>query len=122
MATRQIACYIAVCDLCGTSDTGAEYAPHGPTEQAVIDIVTEKWGDPSLGWTLAIDGRLVCDTVDDEAHRTVHEEAGKTVSDCAMTVVFTSEPDEPETECERGDCLGIHRSTDGHQDCDGRSI
>jgi hypothetical protein len=63
--------------------------PHGSTEQAVIDIVTEKWGDPSTGWTLTPDGQLVCDTVDDEAHMSVHEEAGKTISDCAMTVTFS---------------------------------
>lgn len=88
MATRQIVCYIAVCDLCGTSETSSGYAPHGPTGQAVIDTVTEKWGDPTLGWTLTVDGRLVCDTEDDQAHRTAHEEAGKTVSDCAMTVKF----------------------------------
>jgi hypothetical protein len=88
MATRQTVCYIAVCDLCGTSETSDGYTPHGATEQAVIDIVTEKWGDPTRGWTYTPDGRLVCDTVDDQAHRTVHEEAGKTISDCAMTVTF----------------------------------
>lgn len=90
MATRQIVCHVAVCDLCGTSDTGVGYAPHGSTVQAVIDIVTEKWGDPTLGWTLTPDGRLVCDTEDDQAHRTVHEEAGKTISGCAMTVTFAA--------------------------------
>lgn len=89
MATRQIVCYVAVCDLCGTSTTGDGFTPHADTAQAVIDIVTEKWGDPKLGWTATPDGRLICDTVDDEAHRTVHEEAGKTISDCAMTVTFT---------------------------------
>ncbi|WP_060905348.1 hypothetical protein [Streptomyces scabiei] len=88
MATQQTLCYIAVCDLCGTSEASAGYTPHGPTEQAVIDIVTEKWGDPSCGWTHTSDGQLVCDTVDDEAHRTAHEEAGKTISSCAMTVTF----------------------------------
>lgn len=88
MATRQIVCFEAVCDLCGTSETTADYTPHAPTEQAVIDIVTEKWGDPACGWTHTPDGRLVCDTVDDDAHRTVHEAAGKTISSCAMTVTF----------------------------------
>ena len=101
MATRQVTRFIAVCDLCGSSETGDGWTAHASTEQAVIDTVTEKWGDPSLGWTLAIDGRLVCDTVDDEAHRTVHEEAGKTISDCAMTVTFTPEPDEPEAPSDR---------------------
>jgi hypothetical protein len=88
MPIRQVTCFVAECDLCGTSETTADYTPHGPTEQAVIDIVTEKWGDPTCGWTLTVDGRLVCDTVDDEAHRTVHEEAGKTISSCAMSVTF----------------------------------
>lgn len=90
MATRQIVCHVAVCDLCGTSETGDGCTPHGSTAQAVIDIVTEKWGDPTLGWTHTPDGRLVCDTVDDQAHRTVHEEAGKTISSCAMTVTFAA--------------------------------
>lgn len=89
MATRQVTRFIAICDLCGTSEVGEGYTPHGPTEQAVIDAVTEKWGDPTCGWTLTVDGQLVCDTEDDQAHRTAHEEAGKTISDCAMTVVFT---------------------------------
>ncbi|MFF2852659.1 hypothetical protein ACFVT5_41160 [Streptomyces sp. NPDC058001] len=89
MAIRHVTCFVAVCDLCGTSETSDGYAPHGSTEQAVIDIVTEKWGDPKLGWTHTADGRLVCDTEDDAAHRTVHEEAGRTISDCAMTVAFT---------------------------------
>jgi hypothetical protein len=88
MATRQITCYIAVCDLCGTSKTLDDYAPHAESAQAVIDIVTEKWGEPKNGWTHTPDGKLVCDTVNDEAHRTVHEEAGKTISACAMTVSF----------------------------------
>jgi len=44
--------------------------------------------DPKDGWTVTPDGRLVCDTVNDEAHRTAHEEAGKTISDCAMTASF----------------------------------
>ena len=56
----------------------------------MIDIVTEKWGDPTLGWTLTPEGQLVCDTVDDVAHKTVHEEAGKTISRCAMTVTFAA--------------------------------
>lgn len=103
MATRQIVCYEAVCDLCGTSETGDGSTPHAPTEQAVIDIVTEKWGAPSCGWTETPDGRLVCDTVGDEAHRNVHEEAGKTISDCAMTVTFSEDGgDGEEFETARG--------------------
>lgn len=30
--------------------------------------------------------------------------------------------DEPEDECGRGDCFGIHRSSEGYRDCDGNSI
>jgi hypothetical protein len=89
MATRQIVCYIAVCDLCGTSESGDGHTLHGVSEQDIIDLVTEAGGDPTCGWTLTPDGRLVCDTVNDTAHRTVHEEAGKTISSCAMTMVFT---------------------------------
>ncbi|MFJ9740836.1 hypothetical protein [Streptomyces sp. NPDC101166] len=89
MATRQITCFEAVCDLCGTSETSDGSTPHAETEQAVIDIVTEKWGDPTCGWTLTRDGRLVCDTVEDQAHQTAHEEAGKTISGCAMSVTFS---------------------------------
>jgi len=89
MAIRQEICFVAICDLCGTSETTADHTPHAPSEQAVIDIVTEKWGDPGSGWTHTPDGRLVCDTVDDEAHRSVHEAAGKTISSCAMTVAFS---------------------------------
>jgi hypothetical protein len=116
MATRQIACYIAVCDLCGQSLVVDDGELRLDTAEQAADWAT------STGWTKTPEGLLVCDTVDDQAHRTVHEEAGKTVSDCAMTVTFTPEPDEPETECERGDCSGIHRSTDGYQDCDGKAI
>lgn len=89
MPIRKAICYIAVCDVCGTSETSEGYTPHGPTEQAVIDVVTEKWGDPGSGWTLTDDDRLVCDLVDDQAHRTVHEAAGKTISDCAMVASFS---------------------------------
>lgn len=88
MATRQTVCYIAVCDLCGASEAADGCTPHGVSEQDIIDIVTEKWGDPTCGWTLTLDGLLVCDTVHDNAHRTAHEEAGKTISACAMTVTF----------------------------------
>lgn len=91
MTIRKVTCFVAVCDLCGTSLNSTGYTPHGETEQAVIDIVTEKWGDRTSGWTQTWDGRLVCDTEDDEAHTTVHEAAGKTISDCAMTVTFSGQ-------------------------------
>ncbi|MFD4596747.1 hypothetical protein ACFWPQ_01815 [Streptomyces sp. NPDC058464] len=89
MATRQVICFIAVCDLCGNTENSQDYTPHGPTEQAVIDIVTEKWGDPTCGWTQTPDGRLACNVTEDAAHQTAHEEAGKTISACAMTVTFS---------------------------------
>ncbi|GGW81040.1 hypothetical protein [Streptomyces griseoloalbus] len=37
MAIRKITCFEAVCDLCGTTETTADYTPHAPTAQAVID-------------------------------------------------------------------------------------
>jgi hypothetical protein len=89
MATRQITCYQAVCDLCGTSETNDGYEPHAATEQALIDIVTEKWGDPKHGWTHTADGRLICDATDDEAHHAAHEEAGRYISSAAMTATFS---------------------------------
>jgi len=89
MATRQIVCHVAVCDLCKTSEDCDGFTPHAPTEEAIIRIVTETWGDPTCGWTLTPDGRLVCNTVDDRAHQAVHEAAGKTLSDCAMSVTFS---------------------------------
>lgn len=89
MATRRVTCFIAVCDLCGGTEVGDGCTPHGSTAEAVIDLVTEKGGDPTLGWTETPESLLVCDTVNDEAHRTVHEEAGKTISGCAMTMTFT---------------------------------
>ncbi|WP_234029812.1 hypothetical protein [Streptomyces albus] len=79
-------CFVAVCDVCGGTETTAGGTPHGDTVQSVIDIVTEKWGDPRSGWTLTSGGQLVCDVVDDRAHREAHEAAGKTISDCAMVV------------------------------------
>lgn len=88
MAIRQELCFVAVCDVCGTTQTREEYTPHASTAQEVIDIVTEKWGAPRDGWTRTADGRLVCDTVDDAAHRAAHEEAGRTLSDCAASVCF----------------------------------
>jgi hypothetical protein len=50
------------------------------------------------------------------------DEHGHAVVSCVRARSITPEPDEPEPECERGDCLGIHRSPDGYQDCDGRTI
>lgn len=88
MPIQQETCFVARCDLCGNTETGDGYTPHASTEQAVIDIVTEKWGDRTAGWTQTADGRLVCDVTEDEAHQTAHEEAGKTISGCAMTVTF----------------------------------
>lgn len=88
MSTRQTSCFVAVCDLCGTSETVDGSTPHGRTEQEVIDIVTEKWGDPALGWVVTVEGRLVCDIEDDAEHRALREEAGRMASADAMVVTF----------------------------------
>lgn len=89
MSTRQTTCHVAVCDVCGTSETVDGSTPHGRTEQEVIDIVTEKWGDPMCGWVVTADGRLVCDTEDDAEHRLLFAEAGRAVSGDAMVVTFS---------------------------------
>mgnify|MGYP001558271546 FL=1 len=83
MATRQIVCFVAVCDLCGTRLIVDDGELRLDTAEQVVD-----WAI-SAGWTQTLDGQLVCDTVDDLAHRTAHEEAGKVTSECAMTVVFS---------------------------------
>lgn len=88
MSTRQSTCFIAVCDLCGTSETVDGSTPHGSSPQEVIDIVTERWGDPTCGWVVTADGRLVCDTEDDAEHKVAFEEAGRTITRDAMVVTF----------------------------------
>lgn len=88
MSTRQSTCHVAVCDVCGTSETTDGSTPHGSSPQEAIDIVTERWGDPTLGWVVTVDGRLVCDTEDDAEHKAAHEEAGRGVSGDAMVATF----------------------------------
>ncbi|MGW2048574.1 hypothetical protein ACWCPF_25835 [Streptomyces sp. NPDC001858] len=70
-----------------------------------------------------------CLRCDDPVYGTVRyqlaDENGTVVVSCVRPASITPEPDEdaePETECERGDCLGIHRSPDGYRDCDGKPI
>lgn len=93
MAVRQTICYIAVCDLCGAIEGLDGCETHAPTVQDMIDIVTDKWGPVTSGWTHTVDGQLVCDIKSDALHRTAHEEAGKYISGCAMTVHYG--PDSP---------------------------
>ncbi|MFI1849710.1 hypothetical protein [Streptomyces sp. NPDC020480] len=89
MATRLVTCYIAVCDLCGTTTDTDGFTPHHDSPEEAVRYMTETFcGD---GWTLTPDGRLVCDTVTDDAHETVHEKAGKripTPGPDAMCVTF----------------------------------
>ncbi|AGP55892.1 MULTISPECIES: hypothetical protein [Streptomyces violaceusniger group] len=75
MATRLVICYIAVCDLCGATTDYDGFTPHLDSPEDAVQYMTETFGDD--GWTLSPDGRLVCDTVTDPAHETVHEAAGK---------------------------------------------
>ncbi|GAB3952786.1 hypothetical protein [Streptomyces sparsus] len=83
MAIRLITCHVAVCDLCGATDDTEGGTPHFATQAEAIDYAT---ADPD-GWTLTDDGRLIC-TRDDRAHERIHEDAGKRISACAMTVTW----------------------------------
>lgn len=89
MTIRQRTCYIAECDLCGETETVDCYTPHMPSEQSALDHVTNHpSGLPENSWTLTPDGQLVCTDMEDQAHREIHEAAGKTITGCAMTVTF----------------------------------
>ncbi|MFE1771203.1 hypothetical protein [Streptomyces sp. NPDC059008] len=85
MATRLVACYVAACDLCGGTTDSDGFTPHFDTPQEAVEYVTASDDD---GWTLAPDGRLVCDAVRDAAHEDIHAGAGKRMSPCAMTVTW----------------------------------
>ncbi len=87
MATRLVTCYIAVCDLCGTSQHDEGYTPHLDTPAEAIDYVTDP-GDGNSGWTLTPDGLLVCDQRRDTAHEDAHATAGKRMGSDAITVTF----------------------------------
>ncbi|WHX19326.1 hypothetical protein QFW82_20835 [Streptomyces malaysiensis subsp. malaysiensis] len=100
MATRLVTCYIAVCDLCGTTTDADGFTPHLDSAEEAVRYITETaFGDS--GWTLSPDGLLVCDTVTDDAHEAVHEKAGKRIpapGPDAMCVTFpTTRPDHDET-------------------------
>ncbi|MFI6960769.1 hypothetical protein [Streptomyces sp. NPDC050255] len=92
MTTRQVACWIAVCDLCGGTTDPEGFTAHFDTPADAIGHATA-WNDRISGWTITPDGRLVCDTVTDRAHETVHEAAGKRIPEPgpdAMHVTFTT--------------------------------
>lgn len=75
MATRQTTCWIAVCDLCGSSNVDCAddvSTPHLDTPQEAIDYVTD---DELASWTPS--GRLVCTNTADDAHDRAHAQAGK---------------------------------------------
>lgn len=91
MSTHRIVCYVAACDLCGNTTDLDGYAAHFDTPTDATGNA-HGWGDVTSGWTLAPDGRLVCDTVDDHAHESVHEAAGKRIPEPgpdAMCVTYT---------------------------------
>ncbi|MFJ6464347.1 hypothetical protein ACIQM0_25515 [Streptomyces sp. NPDC091387] len=92
MAVTQTQCWIAVCDLCGNTTDADGCIQHFTTPDNAINNATV-WGDETSGWTLAPDGRLVCDTVTDHAHESVHQAAGKHLPEPgpdAMCVTFTT--------------------------------
>lgn len=66
---------------------------------------------------------LNCGNLGDGAVRfQLLDEHGNVIASCVRARSITPEDNEPETECERGDCFGIHHHPDGYQDCDGRTI
>ncbi|MDX3336901.1 MULTISPECIES: hypothetical protein [Streptomyces] len=71
MAVRRCVCWVAVCDICGTTTDPDEYTPHFDTPDQAITNATHR-GDPTTGWTLTPDGRLIC-TENDPAHHAVTE-------------------------------------------------
>ena len=89
MATRNVNCYIAVCDLCGSTEQYEGGTPHLDTPEEAIQYALDNTTsyDEHSGWTLTHDKRLICDNVKDTAHEDAHAEAGKRMT-CAMTVTF----------------------------------
>ncbi|WP_301130043.1 hypothetical protein [Streptomyces cacaoi] len=80
MGTRKVTCYIPVCDLCGGSEVDeGEFisTPHAVSPEEAIACVTD---DDQAGWVLTPDGRLVCDTTRDAAHKAALTQAGKSLS------------------------------------------
>ncbi|MET8505463.1 hypothetical protein ABZV60_12490 [Streptomyces sp. NPDC004787] len=88
MTTRTVTCYIAVCDLCGNTSHYEGFTPHLDTAEEAIQYAVDSGFDERSGWTLTLDGVLVCDQVKDTAHEDAHAAAGKRMSDCAMAVTF----------------------------------
>lgn len=92
MAVTRKVCWIAVCDLCGNTTDWDGFTAHFTNPQDAIGNATI-WGDETQGWTLAPDGRLVCDTATDPAHHSVHQAAGKHLPEPgpdSMSVTFTT--------------------------------
>ncbi|WP_274914343.1 hypothetical protein [Streptomyces sp. WZ-12] len=84
--TRRVSCYVPVCSLCGGNGDADGFAPHLDTPREAIEYATA--GDE--GWTLTLDGLLVCDAVRDTAHEDAHAAAGKRMSRDAMTVTWAT--------------------------------
>lgn len=86
MATRQLACYIAVCDVPGCKVEPGEFYHWDNPEQAIEYTAEEE------DWTLTVAGRLVCGA-SDQAHDAVRGHESPVVlrpDDCAMTVTFSA--------------------------------
>ncbi|WP_435238640.1 hypothetical protein [Streptomyces sp. YPW6] len=88
MATRRVTCYIAVYDLCGNSAHDEGFTPHLDSPDEAVEHAVDNGFYEHSGWTLTLDGVLVCDQVKDTAHEDAHAAAGKRMSGCAMTVTF----------------------------------
>ena len=89
MATREVTCHIAACDLCGNTAQYEGSTPHLDTPEEAVEYALDNTRyNQGGGWTLTLTGRLICDQVKDTAHEDAHAEAGKRMSGCAMTVMF----------------------------------
>ena len=88
MGTQRIVLYAATCDLCGRRADDVEDVMYGSTPEEAVEFMTDNIANDGGGWTKTDNGTLVCNIVKDSAHEDVHAEAGKRMSDCAMSVTF----------------------------------
>ncbi|MGA5145572.1 hypothetical protein ACPCSF_11090 [Streptomyces griseoincarnatus] len=92
MALIPITCIVAVCDLCGRRSTDTEDGVHYATrDDALADLATAHGG--TAAWTVAADGRLICDRRDQTHHEQRIRVHGWHPTGGAMSVTFT--PDTP---------------------------
>ncbi|MFD0150802.1 hypothetical protein ACWGQ4_06245 [Streptomyces sp. NPDC055721] len=90
MATRRVTCFVAVCDLCGSTRQSDDYTPHLDSPEEAVQYAVDSGLDEHDGWTLTREGVLVCDQSKDAAHEDAHGEAGKRMGNDAMRVVFAT--------------------------------